>query len=233
VIDLARVAPLRAGPRDVTDNTPPPSELAPDTFAARLYESVDPLAQQDPSVGWSLLILCNAIGVDFQLVEDWVRDTPDGPGWSLLLDVTRCPSEALAWLAQLVGVRLLPGASDDDNRARIVSTDGFKRGTPDAIVGAARATLTGRQTVHLVERDHDPADTPDFAYYLTVQTYVDQTPSPTATRNAILAQKPAGIVLNYVTLTGQTYAEVASRFATYVDVETAYASYAAMLADEP
>jgi len=126
----------------------PPSTLIPETFAARLYGMLAPLAQWDAGNAWSLLILCNAIGVQFQLVEEWVRDTPDGaPGWSLLVDLERCPPEALAWLAQFVGVRLVPGASEDQNRARIASTDGFRRGTRDALIGAARATLTGAGTV--------------------------------------------------------------------------------------
>ena len=60
----------------------------------------------------------------------------------------------------------------------------------------------------LVERDHDPADTPDYAYYLTVSTYRSQTPDPAATEAAIRAQKPGGIVLTYRSLDGQTYDQV-------------------------
>jgi hypothetical protein len=210
----------------------PPSGLTPDTFAARLYEMLQPLAQSDPSYGWALLILCNAIGTAYQSVEDWVRDTPDGPGWSLLLDVNRCPSEALGWLAQLVGVRLIPGASDAAHRERIQSTDGFRRGTRDALIGATVATLTGARTVYVTERD-STAPAPDNAYYLTVQTYADQTPDQTKTLNAILAQKPAGIVLTYRVVTGQDYATVDSRFASYTALHGAYTSYHGVVVDEP
>ncbi|HEX3454197.1 MAG TPA: phage tail protein [Gaiellaceae bacterium] len=211
----------------------PPGGLTPDSFAARLYTMLEPLAQSDPSYGWALLILCNAIGTEYQSVEDWVRDTPAGPGFSLLLDVDRCPPEALGWLAQFVGVRLRSGDSDADNRHRIVSTDGFRRGTYAAIQGAAYATLVGSKSVFIWERDHDPADTPDYAYYLTVSTYADQTPDQAATERAILAQKPAGLVLTYIVQDGQTYSQVKSRFATYADVSAAYATYAAMAHDEP
>src|SRR5215467_11358862 len=86
----------------------PPADLTPDTFAERLYDMLAPLAQQDPHNAWALLIYINAIGLMFQEVEDLVRDSPEGPGWSELLDLNRAPTQALPWLAQLVGVRLLP-----------------------------------------------------------------------------------------------------------------------------
>jgi hypothetical protein len=197
----------------------PPAALTPDTFAARLYDALEPLARSDPQVGWSLLILCNAVGTLLQLVEDYVRDTPDGPGWSGLLDLNRCPSEALPWLAQLVGVRLLPNTTDAQRRARIVSTDGFRRGTPAAIMAAVQATLTGTQTVTLTERDGDP-------YVLTLYTLAQETPDALATRNALLSQKPAGIVANFTgTLAGQTYATVNANFASYTAVAARYVTY--------
>ena len=220
---------------DVVSSTPP-EELLPDTFAARLYAMLAPLAQWDAEAAWSLLILVNAIGGQFQLVEDWVRDTPDGaPGWSLLRDLDRCPPEALPWLAQFVGVRLLAGATDAQNRARIASTDGFRRGTRDAMVGAARATLTGVGTVVFRERDgaelgHPAA--PEYAYYLGVRTYSSQTPNPTATLAALMAQKPGGIVLDYRTVAGQDYTSLKTNHATYAAVKAAYRDYAAVVTDE-
>jgi hypothetical protein len=224
---------LSGAPRDLP---PPPAGLAPDTFAGRLYAMLAPLAQQDPQVGWSLLILANAIGTEYQLIEDWVRDTPAGPGWSLLLDLDRCPDEALPWLGQFVGVRVLPGSSEADQRARIASTDGFRRGTAAALIGAAKATLTPPATVIFRERDgagQGNAAAPDYAYYLTVSTYADQTPDPAATLNALLAQKPAGIVLAYRTAVGQDYQQLKTGNATYAAVKAAYADYNAVRTDEP
>ena len=210
----------------------PPSELAPQPFSARLYGMLDPLTESDPSYGWALLTFVNAATLAYEQVEEWVRDTPGGPGWSLLLDVERCPPEALGWLGQFVGVRLR-GTDDETNRERIAGTDGFHRGTPAAIVSAAQATLTGNRSVFLTERDHDPADTPDYAYYLTVQTYAGQTPDPAATRHAILAQKPGGIVLTYVCTVGQIYDQVRTRFATYADLRAGYPNYQAIWTDTP
>lgn len=231
---LRASTPASSGPGTQSGyNLSPPAELAPQPFAARLYRMLAPLAQYDPSYGWALLTFVNAATLAFEQVEQWVRDTPDGPGWSLLLDVNRCPPEALPWLGQFVGVRLLKNATDEANRERITATDGFSRGTPAAIKGAAQATLTGNRSVFLTERDHDPADTPDYAYYLTVQTYAGQTPDPTATLNALIAQKPAGVVLTYVCTTGQIYDQVRTRFATYAALVAGYPNYQAVWTDTP
>jgi hypothetical protein len=86
-----------------------PGELEPDTFASRLYDALAPIGQDDSVNGWSLLIYVNAIGVMFQIIEDLVRDTADGPGWSVLMDLDRSPSVALPWLGQFVGVRIPKG----------------------------------------------------------------------------------------------------------------------------
>lgn len=214
VFATARVA---AGPR--LDTTPPPPDLAPETFASRLYGMLAPLAQYDPSYGWSLLIFVNAIGSMFELVEEWVRDSEDGPGWSLLLDLDRCPPEALPWLAQFVGVRLLPDSTAVEQRARIASTDGFSRGTPSSIRGAAAATLTGTKTV--VFRERYGGD----AYALTIVTYTAETPDEAATRRAIVAQKPAGIVLDYHASAGQDWESVRVGFATWDAMKAAYPTW--------
>lgn len=363
-----------------------PAELTPDTYAERLYDMLAPLAARDSEVEWALLTLCNSIGIPFQLVEDLVRDTPDGVGWSTLLDLERCPDEALPWLAQFVGVRVLPNSTPEDQRARIASTDGFKRGTRDALIGAARATLVslvnplanasfetsgawtawGDPGVSLVksneqahsgsysgkittsatgvadgahnnvatgivpgqvlrfsayvrpivplglrlqahcypagsiavspvvvcpaglwtqlsltftvgpnvdniyyivslggtpiattyyiddglverlspappapnvvfrERDGDKIAEPiAYAYRLSVSTYASQTPNPTATLAALLAQKPAGIVLDYHVSTGQDYVTLKSGTASYATMKTKYPDYIAVVTDEP
>lgn len=202
---------------------PPPAELEPEAFAERLYGMLAPLAQRDPLAGWSLLIYVNAIGAMFELVEDWVRDTPAGVGWSLLLDLNRCPPEALPWLAQFVGVRLLPDSTPEEQRARIASTDGWARGTPASMRGAAVATLTGRQRVIFRERYGDP-------YALDVFTYTAETPDPAATLAALLSQKPAGIVMTYEAQDGQDYQLVKDTHATYADVRAAYSNYSYMVA---
>lgn len=232
--ELQRYPALRSlGPQE-----PPPLDLVPETYSARLYEMLGPLAQWDPQAAWSLLILVNAIGsgLGFQLVEDLVRDTPEGPGWSALLDVERCPEIALPWLAQLVGVRLPPGLSEADQRARIRSTDGFRRGTRAAMIGAARATLTGGRTVLFRERDgagHGYPASPDYAYVLTVHTYTSETPNPTATLNALLAQKPGGILMFYTAIDGQDWQQLRDNWANWGAVKTGYSDWLDVKTDQP
>jgi hypothetical protein len=208
-------------PRELTD---PPPGLAPESFAATLYTDLAPLARQDADYGWALLILCNAVGQMFQLLDDVERDSAEGPGWSPLLDLDRCPDEALPWLAQFAGVRLLPDSTPSEQRARIEATDGWKRGTPAALVGAAQATLTGSRQVILRERDTDP-------YHLTIRTLTGQTPSATSTLNAILAQKPGGLTLDFAAVAGQDYAGLKTKKANYAAVKSGYVDYAAVRAD--
>jgi len=222
VSGLAQVTPVSA-----TDIVPP-DELVPESFAARLYVALAPLAGQDPPNGWSLLILCNAVGAMFQLVDDFVRDSPDGPGWSALMDVNRSPAIALPWLGQLAGVRLPPGQTEAQQRERIRSTGGFRRGTVEAIIAAAQATLTGTQTVGIQERlGGDP-------YALKVTTYAPETPDTVATYNALIAAKPGGLLLTYSTgAVGQTYAQLKARVASYTACSTRYPNYTLVTLDPP
>ena len=205
----------------------PPAGLQPSSFAAALYDSMAPVAMQDSQHAWSLLILCNAIGQMYQLVDDWVRDQPAGPGWSLLLDLNRCPLIALGWLGQFVGVRIPAGLTDAQQRAWIASTPGFKRGTPAAMIAAVQATLTGTKSVTLVERDGDP-------YNLTVKTLTGETPNQTATSNAIASQKPAGIVLGaYTPAATQTWATMKTKNATWAAEQTKYTNWSNTLWNIP
>ena len=52
------------------------------------------------------------------------------PGWSQVLDINRCPTAALPWLGQFVGVSVDPSQRDDQQRYAIEQEHGFARGTP-------------------------------------------------------------------------------------------------------
>lgn len=214
---------LRALERPASRAVSPPPAL--ESFADNLYAAMDPLAWLDATVGWSLAHFCAALGVMFQDVEDLARDTPDGPGWSGVVDLDRCPDAWLPWLAQFVGVTVVPGSTPAEMRARIASTDGFKRGTPAAIAGAAKATLTGNKTVYFRERD---ASAPDPPYTLEVVTQTGETPDPAATLAAILAQKPAGLILNYRTVEGEDWQAVKESGKTWRQVRTERANWRAL-----
>src|SRR5215468_578343 len=91
----------------------PPATPAPalESFAYNLYEGMEPVAWLDGTVGWSLAFFCGALGAMFQEVQDLARDSPDGPGWSAVMDLDRCPDGWLPWLAQFVGVTVVPGST--------------------------------------------------------------------------------------------------------------------------
>ena len=193
-----------------------------DAVAERLYADMTPLAWQDELYDYALATLTGGIGEMYQEVDDLARDTPEAPGWSSVLDLARCRTDWLPWLAQFVGVTIRTGATDAQARALIAELSGFKRGTRASIIAAAQTTLTGAQTVYVQERySADP-------YILAVRTVAGETTDLNITRAALLAAKPAGLILDYATVTGQTYDLVRVNFATYAAVKAAYATYEAM-----
>lgn len=203
------------------------------SVADELYESVEPVAFADEQLDWPLLTLCAAAGAMVQEIDDYVRDTDAGPGWSILLDIDRTPSKALGWLAQFVGVSLRDGLDDAGQRDWIRSTDGMARGSLAAITGAAQRYLTGGRAVILRER-FDPDDpTVDSPYHLQVITFTAQTPDPVAVEAALTAQKPAGIVLHYDVLDGQDFEQLRSSYSTFDLARIYYTDFEAMRTDHP
>jgi hypothetical protein len=80
--------------------------------------------------------------------------------------------------------------------------------------------LTGTKSVTLVERDGDP-------YYLTVTTIDVETPDKNETRRALIAAKPAGIILQYGGLgVLQTWDELKARVADWNACKAMYANWA-------
>jgi hypothetical protein len=187
-------------------------------LAEEIYAALGPLTADDQRHGWQLLRFVSAISQAPQVTEDLVRDSDAGPGWSSVLDVDRAPAEALGWLAQFVGVDVEPNIDPNSQRLRIKETAGFRRGTKAAIEGAARQFLTGNRTVQVQERDTS-------AYHLKVTTFETETPFPDRTEAALQAQKPAGLVLQYVMSSGATYAELKATGNTYTQLKTAYPTY--------
>lgn len=204
---------------------PPPPLL--ESFADDLYDALLPVAWLDGETGWHLAFYCGAIGAMFQSVADVARDTPEGPGWSAVMDVARCPDAWLPWLGGFAGVTVPPAATPTQARTWIRGTDGFRRGTSAAIRAATQATLTGQKTVVLQER------LAGNAYVLGVYTLTPETPNQATTLAAILSQKPAGIRLDYSVGAANTYQAVKVGYATYGAVKTAFSNYAHMAAGIP
>lgn len=214
------------------------------SVAEHVYSSLEPggFTSDDEANDWALLHYVHALTLPIQLIYDWAGEDetdlsasrafltgPVHPGWSKLLDLDRCPDAVLPWLAQFVGVRLLPGSTPAEQRDRIRSTDGFKRGSIGAIKGAPLPHLTGTKFVQVRERFKPTDPNGDHAYQLYVATKPAETIDAAAVLAALLAQKPAGIVLHYrVTDANTDYEAIDVYHASYADLLVAYATYDAM-----
>lgn len=162
------------------------------SFAERVYDELSPLARDDAAHDWALLIYLGGLGQMFQEIEDLSRDTDAGVGWSPLLDLNRVPDKALPWLAQFVGVQIPSGLTAQQQRDRIAATDGWKRGSVGAIVGAVQQYLTGAKQVLLYERDTS-------AYHFEIRTRESETPveewaATNLVENSNLETDAAGII---------------------------------------
>jgi len=67
------------------------------------------------------------------------------PGWSQILDINRCPSYALPWLGQFIGVDLskTPNLTYEQSVQKILSRPGFGRGTVPALQNSLAAIING------------------------------------------------------------------------------------------
>jgi P2-related tail formation protein len=197
----------------------------------RLFNALAPLTQGDPA--GDLRALCNSVGVMFEQVAQIVEPGPKGePGWSLLLDVDRCPAAALPWLGQFVGVTVDPSLDEAAQRQQIRDEQGMARGTPAAMVAAAKRSLTGTRTVILIERDASVSPT-EPAYGLKVLTRTSETPDTAVVLAALIAAKPAGIILDYATIDGQTWQDVIDNYATWGDVISTYSTWQDVIENTP
>jgi hypothetical protein len=118
---------------------------APATFtptAERLLDALGPLDAEPEANDYALQHFVSALAVGWDTVAEIIRDRDDGrPGFAVLFDPDDCPADFLTWASQFVGVVMLPGLSEEQQRLRIKETGGAKRGTPSAIEGAARQFL--------------------------------------------------------------------------------------------
>lgn len=154
-------------------------------------------------------------------MESYISDSDNGEvGWSILLDLTRVPSKALPWLAQFAGVRLNQSLSDAAQRDQIAEQAGLRRGSLSSIISAAQQFLTGTKDVIVIERLNGNA------YQLYIATRTAQTPNALQVETAIRSQKPAGLVLTYETISGQSFSELLAK-GTMQNVYTTYATFQA------
>ena len=166
----------------------------PASFTETLLDLLSPMRYSGAE---DLDIFLGALGLAFEQTYDWASDTDDGkPGYSLLVDADRVPDEAIPWLAQFVGVPIVTGMDPSDQRASLKGLGSWKRGTVTALEAAAAPYLTGAKTLIVKERDSS-------AYHFEVITLDSETPDSAVVLAALLTQKPAGLVMNYIVYAGQ------------------------------
>lgn len=166
-----------------------------------------------------------SLGHMFDQAELAARPGDGDPPWSQMFDPTMAPDEALAWLGQWVGVPKEFKSSLETNedfyarqRQRIITHLGWNRGTRQAMIDVVTPLLTGNKTVFFDERSTS-------AYTITVITRTAETPDPDAVERALLTQKPAGIVLTYVVVTGRTFAETTALGQTFATSHTTWPTF--------
>lgn len=196
--------------------------------AEEFYEFLEAFVEEDEDTEWETLLWCEAImGGTPQTVLAWVTDrSGDIPGWGYLFNADLADANALPWLSQFNGTKLREDMSVAEQRAAIKSPAGFERGTPAALQSAPLNYLTGTKLVHMREREEGKP------YKLHIRTLLSETPDPDAVLQALLLQKPAGIVLDYDAITGQDWIDVKEK-GTWDDIKSEYETWDDVKADIP
>jgi hypothetical protein len=210
------------------------------------YDNLSPVAKIIVDKMWPLMhsspynldlaTLIQGESIMLDSIDAYVRDGENGePGWSVLVDVDRAPSEGLPWLSQFAGVRLpskspFESQEDFDASARVIIKEqgGQRRGRPAAIISAAQTYLTGNKSVVLHERAGGNA------WHLVVVTFTTETPEPDLVEAAIRnTQKPGGIIMTYNVIDGQDYQILLDHMDDYQDAFTTYATYEGVVRNVP
>lgn len=175
----------------------PPETVPERTATDDLLEGFEPWMTSD------LRDYLTAAGGTLAEVELYSSDTDDGhEGWTLLLDVDRCPQPALPYLAQFVGEVLPRGIAEQAGRQWVRDAPNERRGTLAAIIAAAQRYLTGQRTVTVIERENNIVDA------IGVLTYAQETPDSDAVLRELQKVVPADVILNYRVSGGQTWNDV-------------------------
>lgn len=145
--------------------------------------------------------------------------------WSALGDPLQADEAWLPWMAQLVGARLDPAASEAEQRDTIrYATSGWRGGTRSAIEDAARSALTGTRYVRVVPHSKSGVNGLEAAtiWDIAIVTRTSETPDPNAVLGAVIRKgvKPAGAVLWHLPY-GATWDQIEARFPTWYDIEAA------------
>lgn len=201
------------------------------TFTDQIKASLAPWLAHDPEGALNALV--NAYAAMSEQVYGIVADqgSPDVPasftaGYSVLLDPDNCPSWAIPFGAQFVGVQIPPTTDAADARSIWKQEAGFARGqgfggsyssstnglpSPQnggSIVVAAQRYLTGTQSVTLIERTGSPLP----AYGFTLVVRPEELVSADQLQAAVDAVRPAGITWTLVQSDAYIYSSAIHTF---------------------
>lgn len=196
-------------------------------FADAQYERLAPsYGYADSQNDWPLLTYLIGISLMFTDIQDIVDPENGDLPWTPVLDVDTTPIDWLGWLAQFLGSTLRPGLDEAAQRTRISSTDGMHRGTPSALAAAARQYLMPIGDVgYVIINERVGGD----AYLLGIRTLTAETPDEALVLDALLEQKPGGVILDYDAVAGQTYDTLRIAFDSYADVLASNQTYADLM----
>jgi hypothetical protein len=162
--------------------------------------------------------------LDGQELDNWRASRQTRP--SALADPDQADTAWLPWLAQLVGARLDPAATELERRDTIrYATSGWRAGTRQAIADAAKTALTGTRYAKVMPHTiglPGGGVSSGGIWDVTVMTRTSETPDPDAVLGAILRKgvKPAGVVL-YVAYYGSTWDQIEAFYPTWDHLEAA------------
>jgi hypothetical protein len=205
----------------------------PTSVSEILFDMLAPYAYADTENDDALFELCQGIGAmfnDFGVARDELMEVGEdvyriAPGFSQIIDIDRVPESYLDWLAQFVGVRILPSITLlAEKKAYVQGTPSQLRGGPDAMVDAVKRTLTGTKTVFMIERQGS-------AWRLAVTTLSSETPDPSLTAYVAGLQKPAGVIMTVSQITGGNYAALLGTHTDYNDVTASFTDYNDVVTD--
>jgi hypothetical protein len=160
------------------------------TLAQRVYDYLkNQYGQMDESLGWPLLRWCTGYVGLIQDVADVVKTRNGKVGWTALVDPDQATLLTLPYVAQLYGVTLKKGVTEEQWRNQIKDKAGLYRGTPLALAGAIQNEF-GVDTVFIYERDPD-----DYSFTVGVLNTEYLLPDESQLDALIAAEKPIGLII--------------------------------------
>jgi hypothetical protein len=185
------------------------------------YNSLGHHVEDD--VSGDLQKLSEGLCLPLQPMYDLVRPRLDQDGWAILLDPDECPAYALPWLAQVVGVRLTPGMSEEQQRNEIRQPTGWKRSWIESIRIGTRATLKPVAEEELLVIIHPRTPEPGRHY---IRTLLAQTPEPDRTE-WLLEHKltPAWERVDYAAIETTTFDDIADSWKAFAALVAAKPSF--------